>query len=106
MSKALCYDDVIKEGEILFYPHKWWPPHALANRARARARARTHTKHGSKLQSVVACHSNLSFSWLCAALLRALFFRWHATVNLSPEVIGAVGRHINVRWPPNASCRL
>ena len=21
--------------------------------------------------------------------------RWHATINLSPEVIGAVGRHIN-----------
>ena len=42
LSKALCYDDVIKEGEILFYPHKWWPPHALANRARARARAHTH----------------------------------------------------------------
>eukprot|EP01043_Picozoa_sp_COSAG02_P076244 COSAG02_NODE_16099_length_1113_cov_1.328402_1_plen_183_part_00 len=23
LSKAMCYDDVIEEGEILFYPHKW-----------------------------------------------------------------------------------
>ena len=23
LSKAMCYDDVVEEGEILFYPHKW-----------------------------------------------------------------------------------